>query len=422
MAKSALLIDFDNIFSALWSLDQRTAIKFASEPADWLQILANSYLTEDTRRWLFARCYLNPAGFVSSPGGESERLYFSRFRPGFVRAGFEVVDCPAVARGGKNAADIRIVIDALDLLSHRTHFDEFVIASGDSDFTPLLQRLRAEDRRIAVLSPGFLAAAYSAVADRIIGFDALEGILSADSEQVDSSSPHNGAELTGTEAENAAVTEARNFAAFIRGRYERATGPLNLAALAFETARACPSAKQLGWFGKGFKGAVADLGLPNVRTSQYHIWDDERHQPPTIVSASASPVPDALAELSRQLELPRLEADGWKALFSTLAAYAEGHEFRFSEATKWTRDQLAERGVQIARASVGQVVRGAQIGGAPLNESETPSAEAIAGAYLASLMDRAETLGVSTDHPTEKALGTLIGFSERVIPSAPVRQ
>ena len=418
MAKSALLIDFDNIFSALWSLDQRTAIKFASEPADWLQILANSYLTEDTRRWLFARCYLNPAGFVSSPRGESERLYFSRFRPGFVRAGFEVVDCPAVARGGKNAADIRIVIDALDLLSHRTHFDEFVIASGDSDFTPLLQRLRAEDRHIAVLSPGFLAAAYSAVADRIIGFDALEGILNADSEQVDTPSSHNGAELIGTEAENSAATEARNFAAFIRGRYEQATGPLNLAALAFETARACPTAKQLGWFGKGFQGAVADLGLPNVRTSQHHIWDDERHQPPSTVTASASPVPDALAELGRQLELPRLAANGWQALFGTLAAYSESHEFRLSEATKWSRDQLAEQGVQIARASIGQVIRGAQIGGAPLNESETPSAEAIGQAFLASLKDRADTLGITIDHSTEEALGTLIGLSKRAIPSS----
>ena len=258
MAKSALLIDFDNIFSALWSLDQRIAIKFASEPGDWLQILANSYLSEDARRWLFARCYLNPAGFVSGPGDAGERLYFSRFRPGFVRAGFEVVDCPAVSRGGKNAADIRIVIDALDLLSHRTRFDEFVIASGDSDFTPLLQRLRAEDRRIAVLSPGYLAAAYSAVADRIIGFEALETILNADIEN-DAPSSQTAVEPAGMGQENAVSDEASDFAAFIRTRYDQATEPLNLAALAFETARICPAAKQSAWFGKGFKGAVSDL-------------------------------------------------------------------------------------------------------------------------------------------------------------------
>lgn len=411
MAKSALLVDFDNIFSALWSLDQRIAIKFASEPGDWLQILANSYLSEDTRRWLFARCYLNPAGFVSAPGDAGERLYFSRFRPGFVRAGFEVVDCPAVSRGGKNAADIRIVIDALDLLSHRTRFDEFVIASGDSDFTPLLQRLRAEDRRIAVLSPGYLAAAYSAVADRIIGFEALETILNADIEN-DAPSSQTAAEPAGMGQENAVSDEASDFAAFIRTRYDQATEPLNLAALAFETARICPAAKQSAWFGKGFKGAVSDLHLPNARTSQHHIWDDERHQPPSAAPTSESSIPNSVAELSRQLELPRLETGGWQALFATLELYSDSHEFRLSEATRWTRDKLAEQGVQIARASIGQVVRGAQIGGAPLNESAIPSAKAIGEAYLASLMGRAETLGVSIDKPTEETLAALFGLSD----------
>lgn len=412
MAKSALLVDFDNIFSALWSLDPRIAIKFASEPADWLQILANSNLTEGTRRWLFARCYLNPAGFVSSQGSENERLYFSKFRPGFVRAGFEVVDCPAVSRGGKNAADIRIVIDALDLLSHRTRFDEFVIASGDSDFTPLLHRLRAEDRHIAVLSPGYLAAAYAAVATRIIGFEALESILNADIE-CDAPLPHEATMVTGVGTEPPALSDATAFGSFIRERYEQATGPLNLAALAFEAARACPAAKQSGWLGKGFKGAIADLGLPNVITSQHHVWDDERHQPPSSAPTSAPPISDSLAELSRQLELPRLDARSWQALFAALQAYSEKHEFRFSEATRWTRDQLAEQGIRIARASIAQVARGAQIGGAPLNESEAPSAMAIGHAYVTSLIERAATVGMSLDQLAEDNLRVLLGLPKR---------
>ena len=98
---------------------------------------------------------------------------------GLVHAGFDVVDCPPLARGGKNAADIRIVIDAMTLLEHRSRFDEFVIASGDSDFTPLLQRLRTEDRRTTIVSPGFLATAYAASADRVVDYDALQRILRA---------------------------------------------------------------------------------------------------------------------------------------------------------------------------------------------------------------------------------------------------
>ena len=116
--------------------------------------------------------------------------------------------------------------------------------------------------------------------------------------------------------------------------------------------------------------------------------------------------------MSRQLELPRLETGGWQALFATLELYSDSHEFRLSEATRWTRDKLAEQGVQIARASIGQVVRGAQIGGAPLNESAIPSAKAIGEAYLASLMGRAETLGVSIDKPTEETLAALFGLSQ----------
>ncbi|WP_196795380.1 NYN domain-containing protein [Sphingopyxis sp. MC1] len=409
MTKSALLVDFDNIFSALWSLDHRIAIKFASEPADWLQILANSNLTEGTRRWLFARCYLNPAGFVSNLGGGAERLYFSKFRPGFVRAGFEVVDCPAVSRGGKNAADIRIVIDALDLLCHRTRFDEFVIASGDSDFTPLLHRLRAEDRHVAVLSPGYLAAAYAAVATRIIGFEALESILNADIEG-DASLPQNATATAGVDTEQLVSSEERDFSSFIRERYEQATGPLSLAALAFEAARACPAAKQSGWLGKGFKGAIADLRLPNVVTSQHHIWDDERHQPPSSAPTAATLIPDTLAEMSRQLDLPSLDSHSWQALFAALHAYSEQHEFRFSEATHWTRDRLAEKGIKIARASIAQVARGAQIGGAPLNESEAPSAMAIGHAYLTSLIERAATLGVAVDQLGEQALRAMLGL------------
>ena len=78
-AKAALLIDFDNVFISLWNLDQDAAIRFASEPGDWLQVLANTYLSGEQRRWLVARCYLNPAGFVSVNGRRDDRLYFSRF-------------------------------------------------------------------------------------------------------------------------------------------------------------------------------------------------------------------------------------------------------------------------------------------------------------------------------------------------------
>jgi len=62
--------------------------------------------------------------------------------------GVELVDVPPSTRAGKNGADMRLVIDALELAYLREHIDTFVIASGDSDFCPLAYKLRENDRTV----------------------------------------------------------------------------------------------------------------------------------------------------------------------------------------------------------------------------------------------------------------------------------
>jgi hypothetical protein len=64
-----------------------------------------------------------------------------------------------------------MVMDILDLMHHATRFDEFIILSGDSDFTPVLLRLRAHDRRTAILTIGPVAPAYRAASDLVISSD-----------------------------------------------------------------------------------------------------------------------------------------------------------------------------------------------------------------------------------------------------------
>src|SRR6476660_4263898 len=66
--------------------------------------------------------------------------------------GVELVDVPPSTRAGKNAADMRLVIDALELCYAREHIDTFVIASGDSDFCPLAYKLRENDRFVIGLA------------------------------------------------------------------------------------------------------------------------------------------------------------------------------------------------------------------------------------------------------------------------------
>lgn len=171
--RAALYLDFDNVFAGLAAIDEWAAWNFAAHPGRWLGWLAES-APGGPRRLLVRRCYLNPAGWTEpDPNGElagwlgQPRLYYSRFRADFVRAGFTVVDCPRLARL-KNAADIVMALDIHEALDHPTRFDEMLILSGDSDFTPLLHRLREHDRRIMVIAPDSAAAALRAAADRVI--------------------------------------------------------------------------------------------------------------------------------------------------------------------------------------------------------------------------------------------------------------
>ena len=63
-------------------------------------------------------------------------------------AAFELIEIPHVSYSGKNSADIRMVVDALDLCYTKAHVDMFVIISGDSDFSPLVSKLRENDKKV----------------------------------------------------------------------------------------------------------------------------------------------------------------------------------------------------------------------------------------------------------------------------------
>jgi hypothetical protein len=164
--RSALFVDFDNIYLGLQREDPSAAEQFATNPSHWLLWLQENLPHEDggdrrlrqSRKVLFRRCYLNPS-------------QFGRFRPYFTRSAFEVVDCPPLTSGGKTSADIHMVMDILDTLLHPTRFDEFIILSGDADFTPVLLRLSKHDRRSAVLAIGPASVAYKAACDLLIDQD-----------------------------------------------------------------------------------------------------------------------------------------------------------------------------------------------------------------------------------------------------------
>jgi uncharacterized LabA/DUF88 family protein len=119
---------------------------------------------------------------------------WSRFRDAKAHLhehGVELVDVPPSTRAGKNSADMRLVIDALELCYAREHINTFVIASGDSDFCPLAYKLRENDRFVIGLavreatSPFFVKACdefiYLRGQERSDGRDELRGSARAPS-------------------------------------------------------------------------------------------------------------------------------------------------------------------------------------------------------------------------------------------------
>ena len=389
--RAALYLDFDNVYSGLAKLDPEAAISFAQDPTLWLGKLAANLTVEGPRRWLILRCYMNPSGWVPHPSSP-ERHYFSKFRQSFTSAGFEVVDCPRLAHT-KNAADIRLVVDALDALAGQVRYDEFIVASGDSDMTPLLVRLRADDRRITLVSPFDAVEALASVADRLINGQQLLELLQEEPAGGDDVPQDAAAGANSNGRDHAA--DLVLFGKLIRSRYDAADGPINLSALAQEVhAEVGAGVKASGWFGDGsFARAIEGLALPNAELGAHHLWDRTRHQPPTPMSAppasTAVKLPVPVARVSGSLRVPKLPSAAWPAIAGVLAEYASTHHFSMTEATAWSRDRLVENGTNVGRDAVGFAVRAATYGGRPLYQEPAPSGDEIVESLISNIISRA---------------------------------
>ncbi|MCT1590015.1 NYN domain-containing protein [Kocuria palustris] len=329
--RSALYIDFDNFFGGLLRSDPQAAVRIAERPQVWIEGLTNPE-GAPSRRWLQLRCYLNPGGSVPHPTEPGQRIRFDAFRPYFTQAGIEVMDCPALTKQAKNGADIRIVVDVMTALNQGALFEEFVLASSDSDFTPLLQVLRAADLRTCVIATGSTAIAYEALADEYLDeqdiFDLLaatEGAEQAE-EEADAESPadddsedwddddpavldededleddyddedddeprllpERGARDSGEDRSQDADWE--DFRSFVTRAYRRSTAPLtytHLSRLALEELG--DGLKASKWFGAGsFKKALERVGLPHARFDDRCVWDDTRHKAPAKTGSGSS--------------------------------------------------------------------------------------------------------------------------------------
>lgn len=299
--KSALFVDFDNVYSGLRKLDQAIADRFARQPMAWMNWVVQALELPDhapagaRRRVLVRRCYLNPQAY-------------QRFRPSFNLAGFEIIDCPALTGEGKTSTDIHMVLDIIDLLQHETHYDEFIVFSADADFTPVLRKLRRWDRRTTVLAIGFPSAAYRASADLLIDQDEFvrKALGFRDEEEAPPSEPP--ALPAARAPDDLALADAAR--ALVEQVVAESSGPVPMAKLAARILSTVEGMDASTWAGCGsFRGLVEswNLGPLKITTAAGGtIYDPQRHAPPTL--GPAAPAKSLDKELAQIVELIRQEA------------------------------------------------------------------------------------------------------------------
>ena len=408
--RSAVFVDFDNIFIRLSELDQNVARAFATRPLDWISWLESSLppyagIDADARRnILVRRCYLNPKSF-------------GNFRPYFIRGAFETVDCPSLTTYGKTSADVHMVVDTLDLLDHRVNYDEFIIMSADADFTPVLLKLRKWDRRTAVLAIGATSPAYRAASDLVIDQDAfIEEALGGGqaspsahaatggfapgfgpgyvpSSQRTSYSPSAARiirrgnattepEVAPTPPQTASEPANReNCAKLIQEFVKGAPEPVTMAQLAY---RIRNYFRDVGsdWLGKGsFKQFLAELELGSLEISHVipgYVFDPERHTPPIGETGAREDEFDQedpeLANFARKIhdltDTPFLSPVHYQTLFSQIAGEINDNGYNMTAVSKAVRDRCKQLEVPVARQHVNFVLRGIAFTGHRFGEQD----------------------------------------------------
>ncbi|MEO6279765.1 NYN domain-containing protein [Roseateles sp.] len=374
--KSALFVDFDNVFSQLRQLQPEAAERFASRPTEWLNwLMASLALPEPhepgaRRRLLVRRCYLNPN-------------WYQNYRHAFLRAGFEIVDCPPVTQQGKTSTDIHMVLDVVELLQHEVHYDEFIVFSADADFTPVLRKLRRFDRRTTVLAIGFPSAAYQASADlmideRVFVREALGlGPAAAEVQAAEMPAVEPGPPAA-VVARPATAAELADIATRIWATLEESPQAVTAARLAAHLRQEHPAIME-NWNGCGtFKAFFRSLGLSRVvwlSGSGGRLLDASRHD-----VGDAAPEQDAdspwagvdgsfalIREVCMLTGAPMLAPAHLRQVIATLAAeLAElaGAPFDLAATAQRVSDRcLTDAGLRVRRRDVAFFVRGMQLNG-----------------------------------------------------------
>lgn len=391
--RAAIFVDFDNVYTGLKVLEPAAAERFATDPGHWIKAIAEAADGNETgggRRFLIRNCYLNPA-------------IYSKYRSFWTRAGFRVIDCPSLTQQGKSSTDINLVLDAVDVLAGASHIDEFFIASADADFTSLVQRFRAADRRTTVIVAGAVAAAYREMADAVIQSYEFVSMLDASTDVQDRQG--SGTEPTSAPATPAAAKVSHKSAAdAVRSFVKQAPGPVAGAIVAHRATAVEPLLAN-DWDGYGKFGTwLSHLGggLEYSPTPPPGwVWDSRRFSRSDLPRITESPAPRIGQQVSRVTDVPELSRAQYRQLFLSLEGLAS-QTINRNELAKSVRDACVEAGTPVSRSAVNFVIQGLLAAKAPLTGGA--SSDTLAAAWVRNVETVCRIAGMQFDSTETTAL------------------
>ena len=408
--RSALFIDFDNIYGGLTAdYDASVARSFATNPRKWIDWLSS--FQGVNRRILLRKCYLNP-------------VPFARYRLDFTHAACEVIDCPSLTRRGKSSADIYMALDIVDALDQKEpSFQEFIIMSADADFTAVLFRLRRNDRRTLVIAPAMASAAYTGIAEVVVDTDEfVSKAIAADDTSEQGPGERNTLSETADPKRAATPVDPaiRNDALRVIEQHLREKDGLEQAPTVAHSLQA--RFPHHFWFGystfKEFlESHLPDIGLRQEIDGPRHvIFDPAVHASPTLDAVAArqhlidqerQPELHELTQRLRRLaNVPALRPTVYAALFRILGSVArEGGEANVNGITRVVRDRIVEEGFQVPRSAVNWVVRGLQFQGCDFSDRDGEWDSAmLAQKYRSNVVSVAEAVALDLDDDQRQLL------------------
>jgi len=414
--RSSLFLDFDNIFISLFNTDRDAALYFAENPNKLLSHLETWGLPNSTiRDFIHKSVYMNTGGSVRTgeklPDGRDELIFFSRFRPHFVRNGFSLVDCPSFTQGAKNAADIQIVVDVLQNLEGRIAYDELVMAAGDSDFVPLLRCVRTNGRRTMIVSAGPTADAYRNIAHSYLPSDELIDLIRDGMPLSIPAARAVTAAGDGGEVSGLVLSEMEK-------RMKQSGEPLLLASLGNdeEFARFNTDGR---WNGYGamtgfLRATIQQNGATHLVVEDGWVWNREIHQRPHPTHLSAQHGVEGrdgiVLNATRIAYLPRVDQENWPRVIETFAEYADNFadgQLNVTHCTTWVRDRLVEQNVHVGRATVTATFNAMTYGGVSL--SDRPSKNEMRKAIFQNTISAFERQSIVLSDDEEEQLRQWLG-------------